>query len=112
VSATTLRHWSIAMSDKEYSFRYWVVACLGCRNPIPLFAEPVDASVGSHSAGVDIQWMDERPYFRAWCLECGREYPYLSEAMTWTGEPPLDKNNRQIEFTRMRQRVKVRGAHA
>ena len=100
------------MSDKEYSFRYWVVPCLGCRNPIPLYAEPVDASAAPLSSGVHIQEMDERPYFRAWCLECGREYPYLSEAMTWTTEPPLDKNNRQIEFTRLRQRVKVKGAQA
>ena len=100
------------MSDKGYSFRYWVVPCLGCINPIPLYAEPVDASAAPLSSGGDIQLTDERPYFRAWCLEFGREYPYLSEAMTWTHKPPLDKHNRQIEFTRLRQRVRIKGAHA
>jgi hypothetical protein len=100
------------MTDKGHSFRYWVVLCLGCRNPIPLYAEPVDASAAPRSSGVDVQVTDERPYFRAWCLECGREYPYLAEAMTWTGEPPVDKNNRQLEFTRMRHRAKAKGAHA
>jgi ribosomal protein S27E len=100
------------MSDKEYSFRYWVVNCLGCRNPIPLYAEPVDASEAPVSSAGDIGLREERPYFRVWCMECGREYPYLSKAMKWTHEPPLDKHNRQVEFTRLRQRVKVKDAHA
>ena len=100
------------MSDKEYSFRYWVVACLGCRNPIPLYADPVDVSAAPVLATGDSGLATERPYFRAWCTECGREYPYLSEAMTWTQEPPLDKHHRQIEFTRFRQRVHVKRAQA
>ena len=100
------------MSEKEHSFRYWVVLCLGCRNPIPLYAEPVDVSAALLSSGVDIQLTDERPYFSAWCLECGREYPHLSEAMTWTREPPLDKHNRQIELTRLRQPMRVKSPRA
>ncbi len=100
------------MSDKEYSFRYWVVNCLGCRNPIPLYAEPIDVSAAAAPTTGDSGLPAERPYFRAWCTECGREYPYLSEAMTWTHEPPFDKHHRQIEFTRFRQRVHVKRAQA
>lgn len=96
------------MTDKQYALRYWVVHCLGCGNPIPLFAEPIEnqASLGN------IEIVAERPFFRAWCTECGREYPYLSDSMVATTKPPLDKQNRQIEFTRIRQRVRVNRAHA
>jgi hypothetical protein len=98
------------MTEKENTFRYWAVNCLGCHNPIPLYAEPVDASVAAApSAGSS---GEGRPFFRAWCVECGREYPYLSEAMTWTHEPPLDKNNRQLEFTRLRHRSRAKTASA
>ncbi len=96
------------MIESQKSFRYWVVSCLGCRNLIPLFAEAVDSS-SSATIGGEI---GDRPYFRAWCMECGREYPYLSEAMTWTHEPPLDKHHRQLEFTRMRPQPRAKGAHA
>jgi hypothetical protein len=54
----------------------------------------------------------ERPFFRAWCMECGREYPYLSEALIATDEPPMDKHHRQLEFSRVRQRFQVKRAHA
>ncbi len=51
------------MSDKEYSFRYWVVNCLGCRNPIPLYAEPVDFSAAPAPTTGDSGLATERPYF-------------------------------------------------
>jgi len=54
----------------------------------------------------------ERPYFRVWCMECGREYPYLSEAMIGMDEPPKDKHHRQLESSRFRQRIQVKRAHA
>ena len=96
------------MSGKKSSLRYWMVHCLGCRNPIPLFAEPIadEPSLGSAEVAV------ERPFFRAWCMECGREYPYLSTSMIASTEPPLDRQHRQIEFTRIRQRARVNRAHA
>lgn len=96
------------MTAKEYALRYWMVHCLGCRNPIPLFAEPIENEPSLGSAEVAV----ERPFFRAWCTECGREYPYLSASMIATTEPPLDKQHRQIEFTRIRQRVRVNRTHA
>jgi hypothetical protein len=96
------------MTENKSSFRYWVVNCLGCKNPIPLFAEPIDPANPSASAEV----ASERLFFRAWCVECGREYPYLSEAMIGTDEPPKDKHHRQLEFSRFRQRVQVKRAHA
>ena len=54
----------------------------------------------------------ERPFFRAWCVECGREYPYLSEAMIGMDEPPKDKHHRELEFSRFRQRFQVNRARA
>jgi hypothetical protein len=98
------------MTEKEHAFRYWAVNCLGCHNPIPLYAEPVDASGAALPSATNGGSAEGRPFFRAWCVECGREYPYLSEAMTWTHEPPLDKHNRQLEFTRLRHRGKAKAA--
>jgi hypothetical protein len=100
------------MTDKEHTFRYWAVNCLGCHNPIPLYAEPVGTSASTAHSTADSGFAEERPFFRAWCVECGREYPYLSEAMTWTHEPPLDKHNRQLEFTRLRHRARAKAASA
>jgi hypothetical protein len=96
------------MTENKSTLRYWVVNCLGCKNPIPLFAEPIDAGASSPIG----EMASERPYFRAWCIECGREYPYLSEAMIGTDEPPKDKRHRQLEFSRFRQRLQVKRAHA
>ena len=96
------------MSGKESSLRYWMVHCLACRNPIPLFAEPIEDEPSLGSAEVAAA----RPFFRAWCMECGREYPDLSTSMISSIEPPLDKQQRQIEFTRIRQRARVNLAHA
>jgi hypothetical protein len=96
------------MDSKQQSIRYWIVNCLGCRNPIPLFAETItDPNPSALKEG-----FSGRPYFRAWCQECGREYPYLSEAMISTTEPPLDKWHRQVEFTRMNPPPRVHRAHA
>lgn len=96
------------MTETKPSLRYWVVNCLGCKNPIPLFAEPIDPASSSDGGLVT----SERPFFRAWCMECGREFPYLSESMIATDEPPQDKHHRQLEFSRFRQRFHVKGAHA
>jgi ribosomal protein S27E len=96
------------MVENKSSFRYWVVNCLGCKNPIPLFAEAIDAASSPAAGGI----ISERSFFRAWCMDCGREYPYLSEAMIGTDEPPKDKHNRQVEFSRFRQRIQVKRAHA
>jgi hypothetical protein len=96
------------MAENKSSLRYWVVNCLGCKNPIPLFAESIDP--GASSSGGEMT--TERPYFRAWCVECGREYPYLSEAMIGTDEPPKDKYHRELEFSRFRQRFQVKSANA
>jgi len=96
------------MSENKSSLRYWVVNCLGCKNPIPLFAEPLDAGTSSAVGAM----ASERPYFRVWCMECGREYPYLSEAMIGMDELPKDKHHRQLEFSRFRQRIQVKRAHA
>jgi hypothetical protein len=93
------------MTENKPSLRYWVVNCLSCKNPIPLFAEPIDPGTSSEIAS-------ERPYFRAWCMECGREFPYLSEAMIGTDEPPRDKHHRQLEFARLRLQPRAKGAHA
>ncbi|HUC55624.1 MAG TPA: hypothetical protein VMR90_16355 [Candidatus Cybelea sp.] len=95
------------MADNKYSLRYWVVNCLGCKSPIPLFAEPMDPAAPS-SDGPTL----ERSFFRAWCVECGREYPYLAEAMIGTDEPPKDKHHRELEFNRVRQRPQAKRAHA
>jgi hypothetical protein len=96
------------MTENKSSLRYWVVNCLGCKNPIPLFAEAIDPADSSTMGEIP----SERPFFRAWCIECGREYPYLSEAMIGTDEPPKDKNHRELEFSRFRQGFKVKRAHA
>jgi hypothetical protein len=96
------------MTENKTSFRYWFVNCLGCKSPIPLFAEPIDPAVSTPADGM----ASERSYFRAWCVDCGREYPYLSEALIAADEPPQDKHHRQIEFTRFRQRFHVKRAHA
>jgi len=96
------------MTENKTSLRYWVVNCLGCKNPIPLFAEAIDPAASSVGGGMT----SERPFFRAWCMECGREFPYLSEAMKWSDEPPQDKHHRQLEFSRFRQRFQVKRAHA
>ena len=96
------------MSENKSSLRYWVVNCLGCKNPIPLFAEPIDPATSS-SVG---ELASERSFFRAWCVECGREYPYLSEAMIGTDKPPKDKHHRELEFNRIRQRLQIKRAHA
>jgi hypothetical protein len=97
------------MSEGQPSHRYCVVNCLGCRNPIPLFAEPLEDSAGSTAvAGESL----ERPYFRAWCHACGREYPYLATARIWLHEPPVDKHDRLLEFPRRRQRLQANSAHA
>jgi hypothetical protein len=96
------------MTETAYSFRYWIVECLNCRNPIPLFVEPKE----DHKDAGAVPSRQDRPYFRAWCTNCSREYPYLSTAMVCTDEPPLDKERRPIEFTRIRQRVQVQRAGA
>jgi len=94
------------MDDAKPSVRYWFVNCLGCKNPIPLFAEPADA------AASEAETAFERPFFRAWCVECGREYPYLSQAMRNADEPPKDKHHHTLVFHRVRQRLQTRSAHA
>jgi hypothetical protein len=96
------------MTENKSALRYWFVNCLGCKNPIPLFAEPINPSTSSMAG----ELTSERPYFRAWCVECGREYPYLSEAMIGADEPPQDKHHRRLEFNRIRQRLQVKRAHA
>jgi hypothetical protein len=96
------------MTESKSSLRYWVVNCLGCKSPIPLFAEAIDPAASSATG----EMASDRPFFRAWCVECGREYPYLSEAMIATDEPPKDKHHRQLEFSRFRQRLHVKRAHA
>ena len=98
------------MTETQQVFRYWFVNCVGCRNPIPLYAEPVERP--EMAASAECQPASERGYFRAWCMECGREYPYLAEAMISTDEPPRDKHHREVEFTRFRQRLQVKRAHA
>lgn len=97
------------MTEVQPSHRYCVVNCLGCRSPIPLFAEAIEDSGGS---AADAGESTERPFFRAWCKACGREYPYLTTARIWLHEPPVDKQQRQLEFPRMRQRFQVRRANA
>jgi len=47
------------MSENKSSLRYWVVNCLGCKNPIPLFAEPLDAGTSSAVGAM----ASERPTF-------------------------------------------------
>jgi len=96
------------MTENKSSLRYWVVNCLGCKTPIPLFAEPIDRVTPSQAEGMA---PSDRPFFRAWCVECGREYPYLSEAMIATDEPPQDKNHRELVFSRFRQRFQIKGTH-
>ena len=96
------------MTEVQPSHRYCVVNCLGCQSPIPLFVEAVEDSAGS---AVDAGEATERPYFRAWCHACGREYPYLATARIWTSEPPVDKQQRRLEFP-PRRRLHARGAHA
>ncbi len=96
------------MTKNASSLRYWVVHCLGCKNPIQLYAEPIDPATSSPVS----ELVSERAFFRAWCVECGREYPYLSEAMIATDEPPKDKYHRELEFSRIRQRLQVKRAHA
>ena len=96
------------MTEIKSSLRYWVVNCLGCKSPIPLFAEPIDLAAPSTPDGATL----ERAFFRAWCVECGREYPYLAEAMIGTDEPPKDKHHRELEFNRVRQRSQAKRAHA
>lgn len=95
------------MGENKSPLRYWVVNCLGCKNPIPLYAEPIDPETSS-AAG---QLASERSFFRAWCVECRREYPYLSEAMIGTDDPPKDKHHRELRFNRIRQRLHVKRAH-
>jgi hypothetical protein len=96
------------MANNKSALRYWVVNCLGCKNPIPLYAEPIDPETFSSAHEI----VSERSFFRAWCVECGREYPYLSEAMIQTDEPPEDKHHRQLEFTRLRLQPRAKRAHA
>jgi ribosomal protein S27E len=96
------------MTDNKATVRYWYVNCLGCKNPVPLFAEPIDPADSS----VRSEASAERQFFRAWCIDCGREYPYLSEAMKSSDEPPKDKQHRQLEFSRFRHRLQVKRAHA
>lgn len=90
------------------TFRYWFVNCLGCKNPIPLFAEPTAPADSSCAT----ETVCERPFFRAWCVECGREYPYLAESMLNSEAPPTNKHHKQIEFSQVRQRLQFRRAHA
>ena len=97
------------MSENKSVLRYWIVNCLGCKNPIPLYAEPIDDAANSTPSG---GMAPERPFFRARCVECGREYPYLSEAMIGMDEPPKDKHHRELEFSRFRQRFQVNRARA
>lgn len=96
------------MTDTQRSHRYCVVHCLGCHNPIPLFAEPIEDSGAATGEAGETQ---DRAFFRAWCNSCGREYPYLADARIWMHEPPLDKQQRQMEF-RPRRKAQARGAHA
>jgi hypothetical protein len=96
------------MTANKPALRYWVVNCLGCKNPIPLYAEPVDPATPPAPAVTT----PERSFFRAWCVECGREYPYLAEAMIGSDEPPKDKHHRELEFNRVRQRSQAKRAHA
>jgi len=97
------------MTDTQPSHRYCVVKCLGCHNPIPLYSEPVGDSASSQPSAGESQ---ERPFFRAWCMNCGREYPYLASARIWLNEPPVDKHDRRLEFSPRRHRLLARGAHA
>jgi hypothetical protein len=97
------------MTDTLPSHRYCVVNCLGCHNPIPLYAEAVEDSEGLPANTGEAQ---ERPFFRAWCMNCGREYPYLASARVWLDEPPMDKHQRRLEFPPRRHKLQVRGAHA
>jgi hypothetical protein len=97
------------MTEMQSSHRYCVVHCLGCQSPIPLFAEPIEEDAVATAEASEPQ---DRPYFRAWCNACGREYPYLAAARIWLQEPPVDKQQRQLEFPRRRPRLHARGAHA
>jgi len=97
------------MTDTQPSHRYCVVNCLGCHNPIPLYAESLEDPTGSAGDAGESQ---ERPFFRAWCMNCGREYPYLASARIWLQEPPVDKHQHRLEFPARRRRLQARGAHA
>jgi hypothetical protein len=97
------------MTDTQPSHRYCVVNCLGCHSPIPLYAEAIENSAASHTEAGESQ---DRPFFRVWCMNCGREYPYLAASRIWLDEPPVDKHHRKLEFPARRHRLQVRGAHA
>jgi hypothetical protein len=97
------------MVEPQTKNRYCTVTCLGCNNPIPLFMETV-GEPGSTPANASET--EERPFFRAWCRTCGREYPYLSSSLIWSNEPPVDKQHRQLEFPRLRGQFQVKRAHA
>ena len=97
------------MVEPQTKNRYCTVTCLGCGNPIPLFMETAGESGGSSAEDAETQ---ERPFFRVWCRNCGREYPYLSSSLLWSNEPPMDKQQRQLEFKRLRAQFLVKRAHA
>ena len=97
------------MVEPPTTSRYCTVICLGCRNPIPLFVEKAGEPA---TPSTDAAEIEERPFFRAWCQNCGREYPYLSTSLIWSNEPPVDKQHRQLEFPRLRGPFQVKRAHA
>jgi len=84
---------SIHKDRNKTSLRYWVVKLLGMQESIPLFAE---AMTLSFSAGGGMT--SERPFFRAWCMECGASFHTYSEAMKWSDELPQDKHHRPTRF--------------
>ena len=93
------------MTDKATSIKYWVVNCLSCKNPIPLFAESEEVTSTDQDAKDSSALSSNRPFFRAWCHHCGREFPYLAESAISMSEPPLDKQHREVEFTRIKHRL-------
>jgi hypothetical protein len=70
----------MALDGKTY--RYRGVACLHCKKPVPLFAEPEGAESPAGPAllpGVML----------VWCQACRKEYPYSTgDIMHYDGPPP------------------------
>jgi hypothetical protein len=70
----------MALDGKTY--RYRGVACLHCKKPVPLFAEPEGAESPAGPAllpGVML----------VWCQTCRKEYPYSTgDIMHYDGPPP------------------------
>jgi hypothetical protein len=78
------------------TYRYRGVACLHCKKPVPLYAEPEGAENPAGPAllpGVLL----------VWCHSCCKEYPYSTEdIMHYDGPPPPKNFQFHPVFTRSR----------